>query len=114
MAVETGEIWSKELGDAAVFCMCWIRSRAGRTCVGGSGKLALRVSPEQLGLHAAHRVVVGDERREGDQDLEQPAHRDEPRAEPAAAFEGAHGRAFEPDQSALPFQHAEYRIVADS
>src|ERR1700746_2590875 len=102
MAVETGEIWSKELGDAAVVCMRWIRSRPGRTCVGGSGKLALRVSPEQLGLHAAHRVVVGDERCDGDEDLEQHAHRDESRAEPAAAFEWRHGRPCEPDQSALP------------
>src|SRR5260370_25873242 len=34
------------------------------------------------------------------EDLEQHAHRDEPRTAPATAFESAHGCALQPDQSA--------------
>src|SRR6266403_3666670 len=37
------------------------------------------------------------------EDLEQHTHRDEPRAAPATAFESAHGRALQPDQSAFSF-----------
>src|SRR5215472_4354353 len=48
------------------------------------------------------------------ENLEQHAQRDESRAAPAAAAEGPHGRAIAANQSALPFQHAEYRDSADS
>src|SRR6266404_2226717 len=47
------------------------------------------------------------------EDLEQHAHRNESGAAPAVAAEGAHGRAFEPDQSALFVQYAEHGVVAD-
>ena len=51
------------------------------------------IHPEQLGLYGSGGAFLGDVRGHGRQDLEQHAHRDEPRAEPAALAQGAHGRA---------------------
>src|SRR5712671_682119 len=63
---------------------------------------------------AVVRLGHGDVRSSAAENLEQHARGDESGAPPAIAAEGAHGRAVEPDQSALFVQHAEYRFVADS
>src|SRR5207245_275501 len=46
------------------------------------------------------------------ENLEQHAHRDEPRAAPAAFVEGTYGCALQPDQSALSVQYAQHRFGA--
>ncbi len=50
MAVETGSIWKKKLGDAAVVCVCRTRSRAGRTCVRWSRKTGSSRSTRAIGV----------------------------------------------------------------
>src|SRR5258705_10283406 len=71
--------------------------------------------PSGVGL-VADTLCAGDADVRGcaAEDLEQHAHRNESRAAPATAAQGAHGRAFEPDQSTLFVQHAEHGVVADS
>ena len=49
VAVETGAIWKKELGDAAVVCVCRARGCAGRTCVAWSRKTGSSRSTRAIG-----------------------------------------------------------------
>ena len=68
---------------------------------------------EELGDRAG-LALHGDGRRGSDEDLEQHAPRNESRAAPAVAAQGAHGRADRANQSSFFVQHAQYRVVADS
>ena len=96
---------------------CWprrSRSRSSQQAVGQRWPLRLFVIPAHTpGLWFAVLIVHGAVGRDPDQDLEQRAHR-APAAGAGKAADGvAARRARQPDQPALPVQHADVDLVAD-
>ena len=98
------------LGNGASWRVRWFRARPRSPAAGDKTPLALRDS-FAMGLVAGPN---GDRdanvRRRSPENLEQHAHRDEPRASPATPAQSAHGRAVPPNQPALPFQHTKHRL----
>ena len=102
------------MGNAAAGCLCWTGtgSRGVGDCY--QTEMALCGRPA-LGLVAGPGGDCNaDVRRGTAEDLEQHAHRNEPRAPPTTFAEGAHGRAVEPDQPTLFVQYIEHCLIVDS
>ena len=72
-----------------------------------------RAPPRRRGSRVARRRRDGAVRRDSDQDLEQRAHRAPAAGAGEAADGGARRGARQPDQPALPVQHADVDLVAD-
>src|SRR5579864_608393 len=102
-----GSALERWVGSAAARRLRRARSRkaAARPCCAGAF-VALFYRRRELVVCTA--VDAGDRNGGGsaDQDLEQHADRDEPRAASATAAQGSYGCAQQPDQSALSFQYA--------
>ncbi len=105
---------SAHVGNAAAGGLCWARTWPAGAGPRHQAAMALLHRRPELVVRRSARAGDHDGRRRSHQDLEQHAHPDESRAASAIAAQGAHGRAFQPDQPSFSVQHAQYGLFVDS